>query len=280
MNEQTEERLLDLLCKQVSEGLTADEQTELAQLEQNVVSTVDQYSLEMTAAAIAAASVSRDERLPDHLKAGILARADGHFAERNRSNVPVVQEAAKVEKASLPFWGWLGWAAAALASIALVLNVYQNSGKVDQQAVNQTPTPTPATLSPDQSRERLIASAPDMVTADWGAGNVKGLDLAGDIVWSDTKQEGYMRFRNLPKNDTSQYTYQLWIFDETQDEKTPIDGGVFDVDADGEVVVPIDAKLRARGPKAFALTMEKPGGVMVSKRDRVVGLAAVKRNQA
>ena len=93
-------------------------------------------------------------------------------------------------------------------------------------------------------------------------------------------QEGYLRFTNLPKNDTGVYTYQLWIFDENQDPKTPIDGGIFDVNAEGEIIVPITAKLRARGAKAFAITMEKPGGVMVSDRSKIVTLGSVKPNQA
>jgi anti-sigma-K factor RskA len=82
-----------------------------------------------------------------------------------------------------------------------------------------------------------------------------------------------MRFTDLPKNDSSKETYQLWIFDEAQDEKTPIDGGTFDVTADGEVIVPINAKLVPRNTKAFAVTIERPGGVVVSKREKIVALA-------
>ena len=98
-------------------------------------------------------------------------------------------------------------------------------------------------------------------------------NVSGDIVWSDTMQTGYMRFRGLPVNDKAKETYQLWIFDETQDEKTPIDGGTFDVDQNGEVIVPIRAKLRPKNPKMFAVTVEKPGGVVVSKREKVAALA-------
>jgi anti-sigma-K factor RskA len=96
--------------------------------------------------------------------------------------------------------------------------------------------------------------------------------VGGDIVWSDSEQTGYMRFRNLPVNDKSKETYQLWIFDETQEEKTPIDGGTFDVDQNGEVVIPINARLKAKNPKAFAVTVEKPGGVVVSKRERIAAI--------
>ena len=278
MNEQKEERLLDLLCKRVSEGLTADEQTELSELETTVDSPVDLHSLELTAAAIATSSVRSDEQMPDHLKAGILARADEHFAEQNKASDRVVRTNVENEKTSMPIWGWLGWAAAAIACIALAVNIYQTRSD-DRATGSPTPTPVPQIVSPAEKRQQFLAGATDVIRADWGQGNMKDLTVGGDVVWSEAKQEGYLRFRNLPQNDTSQYTYQLWIFDESQDEKPPIDGGTFDVNADGEIVVPIDAALRARGAKAFAITMEKPGGVMVSKRDRVVTLASVKTNQ-
>ena len=84
-----------------------------------------------------------------------------------------------------------------------------------------------------------------------------------------------MRFRNLPVNQPTREQYQLWIFSKNQDDATPIDGGVFDVDAEGEVIVPIDAKLRADDVYLFAVTIEKPGGVVVSSRGRLPLLAKV-----
>ena len=119
-----------------------------------------------------------------------------------------------------------------------------------------------------------------MVKAELGKGNMPDIAAAGDVVWSDSMQEGYVRVSGVPKNDKNAYTYQLWIFDETQDPKTPIDGGTFDVNEDGEVVIPIDARLKTRNPKAFAITMEKPGGVVVSKQEKVPAMAQVKLNQS
>jgi anti-sigma-K factor RskA len=70
-------------------------------------------------------------------------------------------------------------------------------------------------------------------------------------------------------------TYQLWIVDKTRDEKTPVSGGVFDMNALGEVIIPIDAQLKINEPKVFAVTKEKAGGVVVSKPDRIVAVAKV-----
>jgi anti-sigma-K factor RskA len=83
-----------------------------------------------------------------------------------------------------------------------------------------------------------------------------------------------MRFVGLPVNDASVEQYQLWIIDPARDDE-PIDGGVFNVSNSGEVIVPIDAKLQVVRPQAFAITIEKPGGVVVSTQERLPLLASV-----
>jgi anti-sigma-K factor RskA len=96
----------------------------------------------------------------------------------------------------------------------------------------------------------------------------------GDVVWSESRQQGFLRIRGLAANDPKATQYQLWIFDARRDAAHPVDGGVFDV-VDGEVVVPIRAAIRVFEPKLFAVTVERPGGVVVSKRERIVLTAAL-----
>jgi hypothetical protein len=79
-----------------------------------------------------------------------------------------------------------------------------------------------------------------------------------------------LRVQGLAANDPAREQYQFWIFDEAQEH--PIDGGVFDVTA-GETLVLIDAKLRVQKPTLFAVTREKPGGVVVSDQKRIVLVA-------
>jgi hypothetical protein len=69
----------------------------------------------------------------------------------------------------------------------------------------------------------------------------------------------------------------LWIFDADRDPAHPVDGGVFDVPAgaDGDVVVRIDPRLPIGRATAFAITVERPGGVVVSSRKRLPLLAAL-----
>lgn len=45
---------------------------------------------------------------------------------------------------------------------------------------------------------------------------------------------------------------------------------MFDVTSTGEVVVPITAKLRVGDDTLFAVTVERPGGVVVSRREHIV----------
>ncbi|HEY5924105.1 MAG TPA: anti-sigma factor [Kofleriaceae bacterium] len=135
--------------------------------------------------------------------------------------------------------------------------------------------PGTVVASPSEARQQLLASARDVTTVSWTATadpNAKG--ASGDVVWSQTEQRGYMRFVGLTPNDPNAFQYQLWIFDKDRDQAFPVDGGVFDVSSTGEVIVPITAKLQVDDATLFAVTIEKPGGVVVSKRERIVVTAA------
>ena len=140
-----------------------------------------------------------------------------------------------------------------------------------QPAAVATAIPTDAAAA----RAELLASAGDAATLAWKpTGDAAARAASGDVVWSPSKQRGYMRFRGLAPNDPRISQYQLWIFDQQRDEKFPVDGGVFDVTSSGEVIVQISAKLRVGGAALFAVTVEAPGGVVVSRRERIVVTAA------
>ena len=126
-----------------------------------------------------------------------------------------------------------------------------------------------------QQRAKLISTAKDLVQVNWNDGPTPISGAEGDVVWSPSQQQGFMRFRGLTINVPTLQQYQLWIFDKNQSDKTPIDGGVFDITSDQEVIVPIQAKLRVQEAYLFAVTIEKPGGVVVSSRERLPLLATV-----
>jgi hypothetical protein len=104
------------------------------------------------------------------------------------------------------------------------------------------------------------------------AGSAPG--VGGDVVWDIERQQGYLKFVGLEPNDPSRHQYQLWIVDAARDQRYPVDGGVFDVlPSQGPVVIPVRAAVPVREPVAFVVTVEKPGGTVVSGRERIVAVA-------
>jgi anti-sigma-K factor RskA len=270
MSTKREERLFDLLEKRTFDGLTPAEEHELVELNGD-----GDLSLDLTAAALSLGELNKIEPMPAHIRAKIEDDADDWFAKGQTTVLPPVQLESKSETADRNVWSWLGWAIAAAACLVLAANIYFTR-VTPREIVQNPPTPTPTVeqLSPAQMRERMMATATDIAKAEIAAGK-EAYKPSGDIVWSDAKQAGYIHITGLPKNDPGKEQYQLWIFDENQDPKTPIDGGVFDANSDGEIVIPINAKIRVKGAKVFAITVEKPGGVVVSKQEKVAAIAKV-----
>jgi len=275
MNENTDEILIDLLIKKATYGLTEAEQVQLDKLENGR----HDDSFDLTVSAIALIDQKADEPMPSYLRANIRASAERYFDERDaKENSSTVRTAASTDRVKPAFWNWLGWAVAAAACLALVANIYYTRTH-PEIIIGSGPGPTPtiderSTVA--QERERFMESGVEMIKAPVTNGPMKDMpEISGDVVWSDAKQEGYLRLRGLPMNDKAKQQYQLWIFDKTQSNKTPISGGVFDVSDTGEVIVPIKAMLKAQNPTMFAVTVEKPGGVMVTKGDTIAALGKV-----
>jgi anti-sigma-K factor RskA len=274
MNQEREEQRLDLLIKRAVSGLSDQEQAKLDEFEREEMNAPDQ-SLEITVAALSLIDADRDAAMPAGLRSKVLSDAYHWFdAQHGPARQPAGSEPHfSPDVPARSFWGWFGWAAAAAACIALVANIWVTRFRPAEVARDVTPTPTPVRkIGPEQMREQLISSAPDLIRVNIGPGTMKDLKPAGDVVWSDAGQSGYLRLAGLPKNDPGKETYQLWIVAENQDPKTPVDGGVFDVSSDGEVIIPIDPRVKVSNPKAFAITVEKPGGVVVSKQEKVAAL--------
>ena len=293
MNEKNKERMLDLLTDKVLFGLSAEELTELKELENLFPELKGDDSFELTASAIGLNSLENIEPMPNHLRSKILADADNFFKTnilreetpknilsfqpKLREVVPISEDAEPAKiiefKPQRQSWSnWLGWAVAAAACLVLALNLWFTRVQ-SPQLVEVKPTPQVLTVS--EQREQLLKEA-EIVKADWTEANPKQpVGISGDVVWSNKNQKGYLRLRGLPKNDASQKTYQLWIFDANQDEKTPVDGGIFDASENGEIIIPINAKLKVGKPQMFAVTAEKAGGVVVSDRKNIVTIAKV-----
>ncbi len=179
----------------------------------------------------------------------------------------------------------LAWFVAAASLVFVWFATLDQPGELAQVDPSEAADPgvEEQAVSVEALRAELVADAEqtpgDVVLVEWApGGDASGAEAEGDVVWSHERQRGVMRFRGLAANDPTEEQYQLWIFDEAQDDDYPIDGGVFNVpDSDGDVLVEIDARLPVTGVKLFAVTVEKPGGVVVSSRERLPLLANVRR---
>lgn len=292
MTDLQKKKLLELLADQTVFGLDGNESMEAEGLKKQFPEWEQDVTLELAAAAIGLSRLEIKDELPAALRTKIFATADVHFEKweepqkvlnftpRPDANVvPTAEESVRniveVETRVSP-WQWLGWAFAAAACILLAVTFLSTRPNQTPELV-KTPenisTPQPE-LSIEQKREQLLASAGDTVKIPLtNPKNEK--EVIGDMVWSNAEQKGYAHFTNLPVNDAAKETYQVWIVDETRDAKAPLSGGVFNVGKTGEVFVPVNAQLEVRKPKMIAVTVEKPGGVVVSKLEKVVALAKI-----
>jgi len=137
------------------------------------------------------------------------------------------------------------------------------------------PSESASVVDPAVQRELLIARNPYVLRRPWRAGtDAAGFTVSGDVVWDPRSQTGFMRFVGLRRNEPNAEQYQLWIFDARRDDRYPVDGGVFNITgAKQGDVIPIKAALSVGVPLKFAVTIEKPGGVVVSDRARIAALA-------
>lgn len=289
-----DERLHDLLATRAVEGLGAEEQRELAEFERRYPG-LDDEALDRAAAAVALAGL-RVEPLPAALRGRLEADAESWL--RGGAETPVAApQAAEVvtlrpRRAAATAWG--GWLAAAAAVVMAVVGWLQVD-RMEQQrlelaarqdalagtvsrlernvaekdaALEALQEPTPAQLL------ARLEGRPGTRVISWSATEDPAASGAGGaVVWNGEAQEGVMRFAGLAANDPTEWQYQLWIFDAERDERFPVDGGVFDVRADGETLVPIKASLPVGKAVLFAITVEQPGGVVVSSRERIALVA-------
>lgn len=289
MNELEKEKMLELLADEAIFGLSNEELAELAELEKNFPEFQTEAaelsnSLDFSAAAIGMVNLNTSEPLPAHLRTKILADADKFFAAREKTVSQSEPKESREEDLQPTFgfepkksiWNWLGWAVAAAACIALVFNIYlTRSNQIDIGGVKPTPTVTPKKeLTVTEQRNEFLASVKDSIKTAWTDFDPKKpKNVKGEVVWSNSAQKGFVTFRGLPVNDKTKETYQIWIFDKTQ--KNPVSAGTFDVNEDGEIVVPLDASLKIQEPQMFGVTAEKPGGVVVSDLGKVMAVAKV-----
>lgn len=257
-----DERLTDLLVKEATESLDEAERSELAQLLR--AQPVDRTAYERLAAGLSLAAGGDEEPLPPALAARITAVGEAYVGGVRAGTI--VDLAPRVT----PHGPVIAWWAAAASLLLAVFGWYPR--------LAAPPTPVAAAEGQAERAERELGellARPGLVRSSFsGTADPASGAVDGDVIWDPATQRGYLRLRGLPANDARQAQYQLWVFDATRDQKYPVDGGVFDVPS-GErpVVVPIRVPIRVGQAVLFAITVERPGGVVVSGREHIVATA-------
>jgi hypothetical protein len=289
---QPDEALIDLLIKQATEGLSPAEQRALDVLD-SAVASAHLRDFERAAAAIALAGSANAEPLPAALAQSVARRADEHFAALaaagSRDKVVDLAAARTPPSAATretpraaPKSGAYGWLAAAACLVLAVFAWNRAPPPAAPVAVVTPPAevipPIPEPVAPPtvaEERAALLAKSDSLKVTVGATKDPAAAGVSGDVVWDPATQRGFLHLVGLAANDPALRQYQLWIFDGGRDKRYPVDGGVFDVPANAtEVIIPIHAALAVRKPAAFAVTIEKPGGVVVTGREHVVVLGA------
>ena len=255
------EEMYELLATKVTEGLSQGDLHRLDRLLAEAPET-DALGFEQAAAAIHLALLGPEQPMPERVKLRLVETATRHLGPEN------LREPSAPSRRATGTFGWWAAAAALILAIAGWWPRVQTPELATETIPADTATavaPTPADLLADEATLRLPWTATEDATA---------VGATGEVVWNNERQQGFMRFTGLAANEPTAFQYQLWIFDRARDERYPVDGGVFDMaPGTAEVVVPIDAKIAVAEPYLFAITVEEPGGVVVSSRERIALLA-------
>jgi hypothetical protein len=281
---QPDEALLDLIVKQATEGLSPAEQRMLEALDGEAAS-LARRDIERAAAAVTLAAKTDEEALPPALAQKLAQQAQAYFAPSAATKIADLGAARSQRDAAAPRTfsrsGVACWLAAAACLVLALFGWLRTvpGGEPIAQNVPEVPVPPVAAPvappTPAEERAALMAKAGALKITLSATKDPAAAGVSGDVVWDPETQKGYFRFAGLASNDPKVHQYQIWIFDAGRDKRYPVDGGVFDVPADrNEVIIPIRAALAVLKPAAFAVTVEKPGGVVVSAKDHVVVLGA------
>jgi len=284
-----DDAMVDLLVKQVIEGLSPAEQRELEAFD--VLRAGEALvELEQAVAAVSLVGLTLEEP-PAALRALLQRRGEELIGANNVVDFkrPSAARGADAPSAAAPAvdpvrgdagrggkWGWLAAAACLLLAILGWLRPPPAAAPPATAQLNELSVPPPAPPKPPtlaEARAALLASADTLKITLAPTKDPAGAGVTGDAVWDPKSQKGFLHFVGLTGNDPSVKQYQIWVFDGKRDKHYPVDGGVFDVPADSaEVIIPIHAALTIGEAKGFAVTVEKPGGVVVSALGHVVAV--------
>lgn len=262
MSETNLSRREELLADAALAELASSDEAAFEALVRDTAARAEFAALERTAAMVSSYGIETPAEDPDQTMARLMAKlqadAWAYFVGRAE---PRATTATPPDRGAPPGARWR-LAAPWLLAAALAVALAWPRGA------------SPRSLSPQQARAELLSAGHAVVHCDWRPGSSpRAGALSGDVVWDPVRQEGFLRLRSLPPLPPTQ-SYQLWIVDKKR-EGPPVDGGRLarTTTQDGEVVLPVAARLPVQHAGAFVLTIEADIGAVVSAQRDVVAIA-------
>ena len=249
------ELLLDLLIMQSTQGISAQENKELQRLIKENPE-YNNYEFDEIASLAHMSYHLNDNRshevLPSELKSNIL----NSYTQIDLFSIYKIKINEFVR--SLFYQPVYAWALTVLLSVGLSFSM------IEFKNYNSDFRYLPL------ERILLQSTSSDLVEYPWYSKKSDFAMAKGDIVWSNKSQKGFIKISGMPINDPSINQYQIWIIDPVK-YKQPVDGGIFNINAiDKDIIIPINPKLPILNAKGFAITLEQPGGVVVSSQELIL----------
>lgn len=130
---------------------------------------------------------------------------------------------------------------------------------------------TLAENSPVARYDELLSSGRNVVAAHAAAPLPTPQPISAEFLWEPGADRGFIRVSGLAATADRDVTYQAWVYDQSRPEPYPVDAGTFDIPHEGGTyIIPVSARLPVLRPAAFAVTLERAGGVVVSAPERVL----------
>src|ERR1700686_504725 len=203
--------------------------------------------------------------------AAVKARLLLEIEDRRPSGPKTVQDRPVSGPAGRPASLWIPWAVAAAMAVLSLALLWQSTSLRSQlaaQAGRINELTASAELARAESANLRLAVAKLRESNRLASFRIALLDslLAAApkaiavSVWDNERPDGGFIVRNL-KPLPSDQDYQLWIIDPKY--PSPVDAGVFQVNAKGDVREDFRARLPIQTANQFAVTIERKGGAAV-----------------
>ena len=215
---------------------------------------------------------------PAAVKARLLLEIDEPRppAAKRAQDLPI--GAPPVAPAAAPARAWIPWAVAAAMAVVSLAFYWQSASlraQLAAQAGHINELMASAELARTESadlRQTVAKLRESNRLASFRIALLDSLLAAAPktvavSVWDNDRQDGVFIVRNL-KPLPSDKDYQLWIIDPKY--PSPVDAGVFQVDAKGNVRQDFCAKLPIQTANQFAVTIERKGGATVPNTKEMV----------